>query len=257
MTSPAQLADLDVRKALVVGDMHGNLFAWSRTILPAIRRHRPDVVIQVGDFGYGWDSEYLDALDIMLEDVGAPVFWLDGNHEGFTQLEEIGAFGADEPFATSARTTYIPRGYAWDWQGRRCMAMGGAYSVDKPYRREGLSWWPQEEITDLDVARAARAGHVDVLFAHDAFAGFKVPGPHAAWKQAGEFDRLSMPNRLKLLDVVKAAKPSLYLLGHYHHSYELDARAGEHQVHVVGLNREDEIGSMAILEFPSLTATIL
>lgn len=248
--------DRDVKTALVVGDMHGNLFSWGRTIVPAIRRHRPDVVIQVGDFGFGWDQYYLEVLDEILDDCAGPdVIWLDGNHENFDWLEAMAAFGAPSAFATSRRTWYLPRGYTWEWQGRRCMSVGGAYSVDKPYRTPRSSWWEQEELTDADVARAQAAGHVDVLFAHDAFAGFKVPGPHAARKQAGEFDRLAQPNRLKLLDIVKSAKPSLYVHGHYHWGYERDARAGDHEVHVVGLNREDEPGSMALLEFPSLTGT--
>lgn len=258
MSAAATSANHGVAKVLVLGDMHGNLFAWGRTAVPAIRRHRPDVVLQVGDFGFGWDAYYLEALDEILDDCDGPdVVWLDGNHEGFDELEEIGAFGADAPFQTSRKTWYLPRGYAWVWRGKRCMSLGGAYSVDKPYRTAHRSWWEQEQITDADVARAIAAGPQDVVFAHDAFAGYKVPGPHAAFEQADEFDRLSMPNRLKLLDVVGSAKPTMYVHGHYHHGYELTAKARGHDVHVIGLNREDGANSMLLLEFPSLVGEML
>lgn len=258
MSTESPTLEMNTSKVLVLGDMHGNLFSWGRTVIPAIRRHRPDVIVQVGDFGFGWDENYLEALDCILDDASAPdVVWLDGNHEGFDALEEIGAFGAESATRTSERTWYLPRGYTWEWQGRHCMSMGGAYSVDKPYRTPHVDWWPQEEITDADVQRAQDAGHVDVLFAHDAFAGYKVPGPHAAWKQAGEFDRLSLPNRLRTLDVAGSAKPSLYIHGHYHYCYELDARAHGHEMHVIGLNMQDDIGSMMLLEFPSLESVIL
>lgn len=254
--SPPTLTDID--RALVVGDMHGNLFSWSRTIMPAAAHTDADVIVQIGDFGFGWDMNYLEALDAILTDTHAPdVLWLDGNHENFDLLEETGAFRSAVPFQTSERTWYLPRGYAWTWHGRRCLALGGAYSVDKPHRTAHRSWWEQEELTDEDVTRAQIAGQVDVLFAHDSFAGFTVPGPHAALKQAGEFDRLSLPNRLRVLDVVKTAKPSLFVHGHYHWHYERDANAGDHTTHVIGLNREDELGSMMALDFPSLSVTVL
>lgn len=251
-------------RVLVVGDMHGNLFAWQRTIMKAYKQSRAEVILQVGDFGYGWDDLYLYELDAILEAAGATVLWLDGNHENFDKLEMAGAFpshkGVNEPTQTSERTWYLPRGYVWDWHGRKCLALGGAYSVDKPYRTPHRSWWPQEEITEDDVTIALRGikdyGHgdgdpqpIDVMFTHDAFDGIRVPGVHAEWKQ-DEFAEVCFPNREKLRRVVDVARPELLCLGHFHHSYVKTSWPGIKTI--VGLNCESEQGSAILLEFPSL-----
>lgn len=258
------LSDLNVDRALVVGDMHGNLFSWERTILPAFARTHSDIIVQVGDFGYGWNvagrgsavqqDMYLTALDELLDSFGARVLWLDGNHENFDLLEEIGAFGAAEPFPTSERTTYIPRGYAWEWRGKMCMALGGAYSVDKHYRTPHRSWWPQEEITHTDLERAKRrlaevGGELDVLFAHDSFTGIRAPGIHADWKQ-DEFAAVCKPNRDMLRDIVDRTHLDLYIHGHYHVAYEQSSWPGVDTI--IGLNAEDATGSCITLDFPSL-----
>ena len=137
------LSDLDVRRALIVGDMHGNLSSWVRTVLPTARANAVDAIIQVGDFGYGWDEGwYLQQLDELADQKLADplIFWFDGNHENFDRLEAAGAFpNHTEPVQTSARTWYLPRGYVWTWSGVRFMALGGAYSVNKPYRSPGVS----------------------------------------------------------------------------------------------------------------------
>lgn len=273
------LTQLLVTRALVVGDMHGNLLSWQRTILPAAKQLNADIIVQVGDFGFGWNlfcpdiasdaltDRFLDELDLLVDDCDGPeILWLDGNHENFDRLIEIGAFDADEPTPTSEHTTYIPRGYSWKWQGVRCMALGGAYSVDKNYREPGISWWDQEEITERDVRKALKSEPVDVLFAHDCYAGVKVPGVHADWKQ-DEFAEVTAPNREKLRRVVRDLEVQLFIHGHYHQAYEYPAPTNEFFVHdkqrkhkpadlyprrIIGLNRETETGSAILLEFPTL-----
>jgi predicted phosphodiesterase len=250
------LSDLDVSRALVVGDMHGNLFAWQRTILPAFKKLGADLIIQVGDFGYGWNADYLTELDGILDDASdacgkrVHAYWLDGNHENFDQLEQVGAFPNQvTPQETSDHTTYLPRGYVWEWHGKRLMALGGAYSVDKFYRTPHRSWWPQEEITEEDVVRAQLAGHVDVFFAHDCFQGVRVPGVHADWKQ-DEFEEVCRPNRQRLLVAVASATPGLFVHGHFHKNYTQEHVLGVERI--VGLNCEDAQGSAIVLDFPSL-----
>lgn len=248
---------------MAIGDMHGNLFAWERTVMRHIEIHNPDVIVQVGDMGYGWsadyghgwDDAYLNRLDELLEEANRDVFWLDGNHENFDRLEQIGAFpNKREPVQTSERTWYLPRGYVWEMAGKRVMAVGGAYSVDKPYRTEGSSWWPQEELTDEDVERAVAQGRVDVMLTHDTYTGFRVPGVHAEWKQ-DEFAVLCKPNRDKLLTILNSAQPQLYIHGHYHVGYT--ERDESHALDVMGLDREGQPMYAALVEFPSLETFML
>jgi predicted phosphodiesterase len=275
------LSDLNVRRVLVVGDMHGNLDSWESTIIPAALAERADIIVQVGDFGFGWNNVYLDELDELIDDYDAPeILWLDGNHENFDLLETVGAFGAENPTPTSEHTTYLPRGYRWTWQGVPCMALGGAYSVDKPYRTEGASWWRQEQITDEDKKRALTGGPVDVLFAHDCYDGILVPGVHAAMKQGAvpyalsaeravyaSWAELSKPNRQKLRTVVRENQVQMFIHGHFHVGYAIAPPPAEFFVHdksnrrkvadlfprnIIGLNRESDSCSMIALHFPTL-----
>lgn len=252
MTEPTYPAQPD--RALVVGDMHGNLRAWAYTVMPAYARTKADVIIQVGDMGYGWNPDYLPALDVILEAHGATVLWLDGNHENFDALEDANVFGVrGAKVQTSERTWYLPRGYTWEWHGVRCMALGGAYSVDKPYRTPHRSWWPQEEITDADTLHALEQLEdepIDVLFAHDSFSGVRVPGVHAEWKQ-DEFAELCAPNRDKLLQVVERGRPKLFIHGHYHVGYMQQAET-QPNLRIIGLNCEHETNSCMTLDFPNL-----
>lgn len=244
--------DLPVSRALIVGDMHGNLFAWERTILPAYKKSHADIIIQVGDFGYGWafnenrEDVYLLRLDELLEEAGAEALWLDGNHENFSQLATVGAFpNRTEPTRTSRHTTYLPRGFVWEWSGIRCMSLGGAYSIDKPYRKSYISWWPEEELTDEDVSRAMLAGHVDVLFAHDAIAEVQVPGLPGL-VEADPYRELCAPNRARVSKVARSTGCETFVHGHLHVAYnDYQGLAPE----VIGLNNEDNSGSCIVIDF--------
>jgi hypothetical protein len=73
-------------------------------------------VIQVGDFGYGWrfngddTCHFTDKVSKDATEAGVPVWWIDGNHENFDHLTEIGAFDSKEPFEVAPNVIHIPRG---------------------------------------------------------------------------------------------------------------------------------------------------
>jgi hypothetical protein len=105
------------------------------------------------------------------------------------------------------------------------MSVGGAMSVDKRYRAEGLSWWPQEELTDADVEYAQRDGAVDVIVSHDCPRGVNIPGvgPDTKGGVRGDWppDILAeaQQHRDKLATICRATTPEWLFHGHYHISY--------------------------------------
>lgn len=65
------------------------------------------------------------------------------------------------------------RGQVFDIEGKRFFTMGGADSVDKMYRREGVSWWPTEmpsfeEYEDAIYNLDAVSNKVDIILSHCA-----------------------------------------------------------------------------------------
>ena len=105
---------------LFIGDVHG-LFPFYENII----RGRKDT-IQLGDMGVGFpDGGYPD-WDMMRE--GNHRF-IRGNH--------------DNPRVCFTHTQCIKDGTVEE----DMMFIGGAVSIDKAYRREGYSWWPEEEMS--------------------------------------------------------------------------------------------------------------
>ena len=155
-------------KLLLAGDTHGNL-PHVRYVLEQALISGARTVVQVGDFGY-WPHKapFHEHVDRLASRVEIRWMWLDGNHENFDALEHAVDVDADAPQQMGDALWYLPRASTWEEDGCRLMALGGAYSIDKAYRLEGLSWWPQELITRQQVDRALDRGRVDVLLTHDA-----------------------------------------------------------------------------------------
>ena len=126
----------------------------------------------LGDFGFVWgggskEHRVLGMLDSALEKVAAVGYVTGGNHEGYDELLAI------EPDSDGLRwltacLALLPRGWRANTpSGHSIASIGGANSIDRGSRRPGVSWWEQEQITEVDLA-ALGTGHADVLLAHDS-----------------------------------------------------------------------------------------
>lgn len=135
-----------------------------------------DYVIICGDFGGVWygndkDNYWLD----WLESKSFTTLFVDGNHENFDALaeyEECSWKGGKVQFVRPS-VIHLMRGYIYDLEGVSIFVMGGARSVDKAYRKEGVSWWPQEMPNEGEITRARQNlalndNQVDLIITHDA-----------------------------------------------------------------------------------------
>jgi predicted phosphodiesterase len=221
----------EAQRVLVAGDTHGNLPHF-RSLIDVAKREGCQRIVQVGDFGY-WPhyAPFHEQVNRLAMEAGVTVYWLDGNHENFDALEEAINTEAPSPQQMLAELWYLPRGCTWEWDGCRFMALGGAYSIDKDYRVEGQSWWPQELLTTPQVVRAMGRGPVNVLFTHDAPEGV-CPIISNVYKG----DEISRGNRLGVSAVVHTLRPRLLVHGHYHHRYT----GWDGRTKVEGLSRDDD-----------------
>jgi hypothetical protein len=235
-------------KVLLAGDTHADM-ANADFLIEQAEFFDCSRIFQLGDWGYIWPNS-LDMtkhirLQEKLAEYGIIMDFLDGNHEWFAEWARIGLdINGLEAQALSPNLIYHPRGSVWEWDGVTFMAMGGAVSVDKQRRTEGLTWGPEETIKDADVERAISQGKVDVLFSHDSpeLGSFWRLKRHLRENGMGPHPKLqreSLENRLQLARVVRAAQPTNLYHGHYHYSYKEHGyitERGQESLRIMGLD---------------------
>lgn len=223
-------------RAIIAGDWHGNDRA-ARNALEAAGTLGASLVLQLGDFGVWPGAEgthYLDRVDELASRAKIPVAFVDGNHEDFNQMYAIDVDPASGLRYMRPSVWHIPRAAAWTWGGVRFRALGGATSVDKLSRSQGVSWWPEEAVTGLDLERTLDAGQCDVLLMHDCPAGVGIPGiehrNYAAALRSGwpvsELER-AWDHRDMLAGLARELSPRHLWHGHFHTRYSAVARFNE------------------------------
>lgn len=225
----------DVERVLFAGDWHGNL-GWAANCVGMAEAASADAIVQLGDFGIwpGPDGQrYLDMLEIALASVDLTCYFIDGNHEDFPQLYRY-PLDEDGTRVVRPHIRHLPRGFRWEWAGLTFLALGGATSLDKPMRREGVTWWPEEELTSADLLLALDGGPVDVMLTHDCPSDVVIPGinPVSDLQWPREELRRANNHRERLGFVVDKLVPHRLLHGHFHIAY--DARRGPTAVSGLG-----------------------
>lgn len=139
-----------------------------------------DVMIILGNAGINF---YLDDSDVQLKEdlsrLPVTLFCIHGNHEerpefvgGYEEKEWNGGMVYYEE--EYPNILFAHDGEIFDFDGRKAIAIGGAYSVDKYYRiRNGAPWFDTEQPDDRTKmyveSRLEKAGwQVDYVLSHTA-----------------------------------------------------------------------------------------
>lgn len=252
-------------RILLAGDTHGNAKQVKYLCMTAVAQGC-DRVFQLGDFG-AWEHmpdgvQFLDDVEKYARLNNVEFYWLDGNHDKTSLvLEKYSDDPNPEGFLTCRPGVfYAPRGHTWEWAGRRFIALGGAYSIDKedrliwesarnqylPGEHAETLWFPEEEMTDDDMDRyvAAALPGVDYILAHDKPLASKPGWNRKAFPECE-------PNQKRLQKAVEELGPDEFFHGHLHYPYESVIQHGHGMGHcrVTGLN-SDPLSS----DFPNTTS---
>lgn len=135
----------------ITGDTHGN-FLRVDTFCRTVETEKSDTLIILGDAGFNY---HLNGRDTRVKEYAGtlPVtfFCVHGNHEARPQRIPSYAEGEyhggkvlyEEAFPD---ILFAVDGEVYDFNGYKCIVIGGAYSIDKHYRlAHGLNWWPDEQ----------------------------------------------------------------------------------------------------------------
>ncbi|MBM7466102.1 metallophosphoesterase [Microbacterium esteraromaticum] len=246
-----RIALTDERVA-VCGDWHGNL-GWLRMLTRALPNLAYDVttILQLGD----WGMDPLETEPLFAAAGIERVLVSVGNHEAFDLISPLLAEHPGAAVRVSDITWILPRPARLTIGGRTVLSLGGAASVDRIWRTEGRGWWPDEAITDAQVAAAIAGGPADVMLTHESPAATPVravrellgTNPNRFPTEALEE---SAKSRARVSEVWDAVRPELLMHGHMHTPGGGTAEDGRR---VVSLGRDVQEDNLAILDMTTLT----
>lgn len=151
---------MNFNRVFVTGDTHGN-FDWLADWCVKNKTTKNDALIICGDAGfmyYGADNWREKHMKQMVQDCSITILCVRGNHEArpvnYTDIQFVVV--EPDPLVPSGYyyepdypdIWYIADGSDFRINNKRCLFIGGAYSVDKEYRQMmGWHWFADEELT--------------------------------------------------------------------------------------------------------------
>lgn len=181
-------------KIRLIGDVHGKTLGYI-SLLDQVENS-----IQVGDFGIGFgtkgDPEFIDS---MIDQMPGNHRFIRGNH--------------DSPEACKQSTHWIKDGLIEN----DMMFIGGGWSIDQQYRTAGRDWWPEEELSYVELDTLI--GIYDfvrpkIMITHTA--PISIPRDHMGFKIFGEGSR----TEVALQRMYDMHRPETWIFGHWHEHYD-------------------------------------
>jgi len=188
---------------------------------------KDDYLIVLGDFGFIWSGDQADCrLLNCIDKFKFTTLFIDGNHDNFERLYDFkkGVWNGGKIHRIRDSIFHLRRGQVFNINGLRFFTFGGANSIDKIYRTEGISWWKEEVPNQKELIEGTTnlQNHdytVDYVLTHEcpreAFAQLKCYFPHMH-KSFGNEVKEMLSSYYYLLDFKK------WFFGHYHEVLDID-----------------------------------
>ena len=152
--------------------------------------------LQLGDFGFifkynDWKwNRFLNHFEKNYPN--KMIFTVLGNHENYDSIEKM---PVKDMFCARCRkirsNVYaVERGEILSIEGLNILCIGGADSIDKAWRQDGISWWTQEKISDTDVKKTVEKGltcSFDMVCSHAMPAFFMLQNFTPCFQTGSEF----------------------------------------------------------------------
>ena len=227
------LAEPSSSRWVIAGDTHG-LTHYVTTLISLAAAAGMDRVLILGDTA-GTRAEqvegFLDVVSLACTQKDVTVLFLDGNHDqhlGLLDRCPIDLRTGTRP--VRPRVHHLPRGLRWSWGDVRYAVAGGAVSVDRSQRTEGLTVFTDtEELSEQQVTQISTDGPCEVLFTHDRPGWVETAlgeDPDAWWEAAPPVWKdvdlhRSRAHQQRLDRLATALQPRWHLHGHLHRRYDL------------------------------------
>ena len=134
----------------ITGDVHGD-FSELQQWCCAMESKKSDIIVILGDVALNYFGGWKDHKRKKKANVlGSEIFCIHGNHEERpyhiqTYRTQIWRGGEVYYEPEYPNIVFAKDGEIYDFDGKKAIAIGGAYSQDKEYRLiTGLPWFPDE-----------------------------------------------------------------------------------------------------------------
>jgi len=205
-----------------LGDIHGDLEikALFDINFPAGKSlTKDDYVLICGDFGLIFDHTSSGKteqkwIDWLTHRPWTTLF-IDGNHECHPRLLALPTkemFGSEVGIVSDS-IFHLKRGNIYNIDSNKCFCFGGADSIDKDYRIQGISWWPEEipnrKEFNLGLKNLIMSKwEVDYVFTHTA--------PHSVLPEFYKSYKPNDPTQKMLDEYYEKLKFKHWYCGHFH-----------------------------------------
>jgi predicted phosphodiesterase len=200
---------------LIIGDHHGNYSG----VLHKINKHniKDCLLIHVGDGGEGFKSrerelETFNILNAEFESLGIEYISIRGNHSDPAYFD--GSINL-------SHFKLLPDYSRRIINGEEFLFVGGAVSIDRAWRKEGLSYWSDEGF----VLNPELVEKCDVLITHSApswIGPFDKEGISGWCEKDPTLWDLCYKERIEHSELIKLCQPSKAYHGHFHESHRVD-----------------------------------
>lgn len=204
------------------GDIHGN----PKKVLKFAEKMQlasNDVIVILGDVGANYFQDFRDdIIKEKLNDIGVAILCVHGNHEirpanipsYSLKAWEGGKVWFEDKYPN---LLFAKDGEIYTLDGLRCLAVGGAYSVDKHYRLAmNLGWWedeqPSDEIKEY-VNEQVGKNAIDVILSHTCPLKFE---PTEAFLPGIDQSLVDKRTEIWLNAIEEKTAYRAWLCGHWH-----------------------------------------
>lgn len=161
-------------RIFITGDRHGT-FLPLFGLAEKMELRDTDILLIAGDAGYVWNEDYPYAVETLEQVFHGIIAFVDGNHENHALLNqmEIREWMGGKVHLVGQRVFHLMRGEVYTIYGTNFFVFGGARSSDKDRRKEGYSWWREEEPSAEEIACGkekllASIDQIDYIITHES-----------------------------------------------------------------------------------------
>ena len=219
-----------MRYDLYYWDTHGQ-FKRVEVFCERFQTKREDILIILGDAGINFSGGMQDGLKKhFLEALPVTLFCIHGNHEKrpgtIDTYKEMIWHGGEVYYEEKyPHLLFAKDGEVFDFDGKKVIVIGWAYSIDKMMRLVyGYGWWPDEQPSErvkeyVEQQLERRAWRVDVILSHTAPLKYE---PVEVFLLEIDQSKVDKSTEIWLDEIEERLDYGKWYCGHYHTEKRID-----------------------------------